>query len=101
MRETLQEVGISDTVLAVAEKEQILETFDILQAIITLAGKRPTLKQVKTSLLGHTQVFLNADNIRRVRTLVQAHVETLNVDERFPDLFSLVLGQITIPNGNS
>ena len=89
-----QGVGISDTVLAVAEKTEIFETYEIIKTIINLGGEKPDLKQVKNSLLGQTEIFRNADNIRRVRALVQAHLETLNVDQRFPDFFSLTIGRI-------
>jgi hypothetical protein len=89
MRKLLQRVGISDTVLAVTEQEEIVGTFEIVKGIVTLDGQKPDFKQVKQSLLGQTRMFNNADNIRRVRALVQAHLEKLQVDRRYPEFFSL------------
>ncbi|GIK43647.1 MAG: hypothetical protein BroJett011_74800 [Chloroflexota bacterium] len=100
MRKTLQSVGISDAALAVAEQAEVAETFEIIKAIITPCREKPDFKQVKKSLLGQTRILNRADNIRRVRALVQAHLEKLQADQHYRDFFSLVVGFITPPVGN-
>ncbi len=86
MRESLRLAGVSATILSIAVQEEVFETFGIFKAL--MHGNHPTYKEVKNSLLGKTAAFHKADNIRRVRTLVEAHLERLNADARFPNFFS-------------
>lgn len=86
MREALQKIGVSDTILATAIQEEVAETYQTLQTLAQ--AERPSLKQIKKSLLGQTEAFNNADNIRRVRVLVEAHLDRLYSDPRFPDFFA-------------
>jgi len=86
MRIALRQAGVAAGILATAGQEEILATFEIFKQLMT--DHRPTFKQVKQSLLGQTETFHNADNTRRVRLLVEAHLERLSADERFPDFFS-------------
>ena len=85
-RMALREAGVGSNLLATAVKSEIEETFELVQQLMCSAP--PPYKQIKASLLGKTPAFSNADNIRRVRSLVQAHLEALYYDERFPDFFS-------------
>ena len=85
IRMALNEAGVADNILALAVKDEVIATFRLFQTM--MHGDLPSLKQVKQSLLGKTEAFNSADNIRRVRVLVQAHLERLNVDERFPGFF--------------
>ncbi len=86
MRKTLQQAGVSANILSTAVQEEVFNTFEIFRAL--MQGDAPTFTQVKLSLLGKTEVFQNADNIRRVRALVQAHLERLQADERFSGFFA-------------
>ncbi len=86
-RIALQEANVSAEILSIAVKNEVAETFKLFKAL-RYGGNPPSFKQVKNSLLGKTEAFHQADNIRRVRTLVQAHVERLYADERFPNFFS-------------
>jgi hypothetical protein len=86
IRLILQQAGVANHVLATAVREEIFEVFELFKMFAT--SNRPTLKQVKDSLLGKTDIFLNADNISRVRALVRAHLERLDADERFAGFFS-------------
>ena len=86
-RRALQTAGVEDRVLAAATRSEVKESCDLIVALFQ-SRTVPSFKQIKLSLLGKTAAFRNADNIRRVRTLVQAHLETLHQDKRFPDLFS-------------
>ena len=86
VREALRQAGVSATILSTAVQKEVLETFQIFAAL--MQGDAPTFRQVKQSLLGQTEAFRNADNIRRVRALIQAHLERLQADERFPGFFA-------------
>lgn len=86
MRLILQQAGVANHILAAAVREEIFEVFELFEMFAT--KNMPTFKQIKSSLLGKTDIFLNADNIRRVRALVQAHLERLDADERFVGFFS-------------
>lgn len=86
MRAALSQAGVSAAILATAVQAEVFETFDIFKAL--MQGEQPRFRQVKKSLLGKTEVFHRADNIRRVRALVQAHLERLATDDRFPEFFS-------------
>jgi hypothetical protein len=86
MRLALLQAGVASQILAVAVKTEVEETFTLFKAM--LAGASPTLGQVKQSLLGQTGAYQQADNIRRVRALVQAHLERLVQSPRFPNFFS-------------
>ncbi len=88
IRAALQQAGVADSILALATEPEVTGTFEIFKAL--KSDQQPGFKQVKQSLLGATAIFLNADNVRRVRFLVQAHLEKLNTDERFPDFFTYV-----------
>jgi hypothetical protein len=86
MRHALRRAGVPDTVLATAIQAEVSATCDLIK---TMAHSHaPTFKQAKQSLLGQTEAFHAADNIRRVRVLVQAHLEKLNADPRYPGFFS-------------
>jgi hypothetical protein len=85
IRTALHQVGVSDSILALAVREEVLETLEVFKTL--MQGDTLTFKQVKLSLLEKTEAFHNADNIRRVRALVQAHLERLRTDERFPGFF--------------
>ncbi|MFN8459396.1 MAG: hypothetical protein U0401_32885 [Anaerolineae bacterium] len=87
MRRALQQAGVADSILATADQGEVLETFGLIRALAR--GDSPRFKQVKQSLLGQTEAFHNADNVQRVRALVQAHLERLNKDPKYPDFFSL------------
>lgn len=84
-RLALQQAGVGNAILATAIEPEVFEAFEIYKAL--RHGLAPSFQQVKQSLLGQTEVFHNADNIRRVRALVQAHLERLAVDERFAGFF--------------
>lgn len=86
LRRALRQVGVPDAVLALATQAEVVETVQLLSAFHQ--PQPPTFKQVKQSLLGQTEAFHAADNIRRVRTLVQAHLEKLRGDVRYPNFFS-------------
>jgi hypothetical protein len=86
MRLALRQAGVGDDILAAAVKPEVEETFELFQAL--MHGPPPTVRQIKKSLLGQTPAFSHADNIRRVRTLVQAHLEVLHRDQRFAGFFS-------------
>ena len=88
MRVALRQAGVSAVILATAVQREIFETFEIFTELMHSDNHNPTIKQLKKSLLGRTDVFQQADNIRRVRALVQAHLEELVSDERFPHFFS-------------
>ncbi len=85
-RQALQEAGVGDIILASAVRDEVEETFNLFRGL--MQGAPPSFGQVKKSLLGKTKTFRAADNIRRVRALVQAHLERLSSDQRFPGLFS-------------
>ncbi|MDX1522157.1 MAG: hypothetical protein R3264_11055 [Anaerolineae bacterium] len=85
VREILRTAGVSDYLLATAVQEEVFATFDIFKALHE--GNSVAFKTVKTSLLAKTKAFHNADNIRRVRVLVEAHLDKLSSDERFPNFF--------------
>jgi hypothetical protein len=85
MRVALRQAGVPNDILATAVQAEIVETYRLIGAFS--GASRPTFKQVKQSLLGQTQAFQAADNIRRVRTLVQAHLEKLHGDPRYPNFF--------------
>lgn len=85
IRQALQQAGVPDRNLAVATQEEVFQAFQLVQAMAH--SERPSFRQVEKSLLGETQTFQNADNIRRVRALVQGHLERLHGDERFLDFF--------------
>jgi hypothetical protein len=87
MRRALQQAGVADNILATADQGEVLETFGLIRALAR--GDSLRFKQVKQSLLGQTEAFHNADNIQRVRALVQAHLERLHKDPKYPDFFSL------------
>jgi hypothetical protein len=86
MREVLQKTGVSNAILATAIREEVAETYQVLQDLSGAA--QPTFKDVKNSLLGKTEAFHNADNIRRVRVLVEAHLDRLHTDPSFPGFFA-------------
>jgi hypothetical protein len=86
-RLALRAAGVNDHILATAARSEIKETCDLITALYQSRAV-PGFEEIKPSLLGKTAAFRNADNIRRVRALVQAHLETLHEDERFPDFFS-------------
>ena len=65
VRQTLYDAGISYKILALAERDEIGNTFKLLYALQT--DGNPTIKEVKQSLLGKTELFTAADNIQRVR----------------------------------
>jgi hypothetical protein len=85
MRLALKRAGVGDTLLATAVKPEIEEAYTLLTQLTNGASLR--LRQIKGSLLGQTPIFSYADNIRRVRALVQAHLEALHRDTRFPGFF--------------
>lgn len=85
MRLALKKAGVGDALLATAVKPEIEEAFGLLAQMMN--GTSPSLRQIKSSLLGKTPVVGHADNIRRVRALVQAHLEVLHRDARFPGFF--------------
>ncbi len=86
VRQALHNAGISYKILALAERDEVGNTFKVLYALQT--DGEPTFKEVKQSLLGKTELFTAADNIRRVRALVKAHLEEMHADERFPNFFN-------------
>ncbi|MBE7553243.1 MAG: hypothetical protein HS126_19405 [Anaerolineales bacterium] len=88
MRAALDRAGVPHAVLATAAQAEVTETCALIQTL--LRGETATFKQVKQSLLGRTEAFQAADNIRRVRVLVQAHLEKLHTDLRYPDFFSYI-----------
>jgi hypothetical protein len=86
MRLALQQAGVSSPILATATKEEVIETLELFDLL--MQADKPSFKEVKKSLLGKTGAFLNADNAWRIRSLVQAHLERLDTDERFAGFFS-------------
>ncbi len=86
MRQALLQAGVASNILVAAVKTEVEEAFALFKAM--LADDSPTLGQVKQSLLGKTEAYQKADNIRRVRALVQAHLERLVQSPRFPEFFS-------------
>ena len=84
-RLALHEAGVADMILAMAVEDEIDQAFDILRAL--KQGRAYSYLEIKRSILGRTEIFHNADNIRRVRTLVRAHLDKMAADERFPNLF--------------
>lgn len=85
IRVALRAAGVNSTILALAVNDEVVATFELFKAM--MRGELPTFKQVKKSLLGKTEVFHSADNVRRVRVLIEAHLERLSSDERFPGFF--------------
>ncbi|GIK43490.1 MAG: hypothetical protein BroJett011_73230 [Chloroflexota bacterium] len=86
MRATLDDAGVPHAVLTAAAQAEVAETCTLIQAL--RRGETATFKQIKQSLLGRTEAFQAADNARRVRVLVQAHLEKLHADPRYPNFFS-------------
>jgi len=86
MRQALLQAGVSANILSIAVQTEIYETFNIFRAM--MQGDQTGTKQIKNSLLGKTAAFQKADNIRRVRALVQAHLERLHNDSRFTGFFT-------------
>jgi hypothetical protein len=86
-RLALQAAGVEDHILAAATRSEIKKACGLIAALYR-NDPAPRFKQIKSSLLGKTAAFQHADNIRRVRTLVQAHLETLHQDKRFSDFFA-------------
>jgi len=86
LRRALRHAGVADAVLATATRAEVIETANLISALHR--AETPAFKQVKQSLLGQTEAFHAADNIRRVRTLVQAHLEKLRGDPRYPNFFT-------------
>jgi hypothetical protein len=86
MRQALHKAGVGDAILATAIHSEIGDTYQVFKAL--MQGQKLTLKEIKSSLLGRTAAFQNADNIRRVRTLVGAHLQRLAADSRFANFFS-------------
>ena len=85
IRVALKSAGVNSNILALAINDEVVATFELFKAM--MRGDQPIFKQVKKSLLGQTEVFHSADNIRRVRILIEAHLERLSSDERFPGFF--------------
>jgi hypothetical protein len=85
-RQALQQAGLADAILATATQADVFETLTLVKTLTQ--GEGVTFKQLKQSLLGRTEIFQNVDNIRRVRALVQAHLEKLHSDEHYPDFFA-------------
>ena len=85
VRERLHLAGVPDKVLALATQTEVLATGSLLHRLSQ--PDLPTFNEVKKSLLGQTEIFQQADNARRVRTLIQGHLERMYHDERFPDFF--------------
>jgi hypothetical protein len=83
----LQEAGVDNDILATATRDEVDDTCQFFGKLM-VAEQLPSVAEIKTTLLGKTQAFQTADNIRRVRSLVQAHLEKLHSDERFPGFFS-------------
>jgi hypothetical protein len=83
----LQEVGVENDILATATRAEIDDTCRLFQRLME-AEPPPTIDDIQNSLLGKTPAFQNAVNIRRVRSLIQAHLEKLHQDERFPGFFA-------------
>lgn len=88
MRSALDHAGVPRSVLATAAQAEVAETCALIQTL--QRGETATFKQIKQSLLGRTEAFQAADNIRRVRVLVQAHLEKLHADTRYPNFFSYI-----------
>jgi hypothetical protein len=86
IRRTLHAAGVADAILATAVDQQALDAFEILTSL--KQGGAPAYHTIRHSILGQTQAFHNADNVRRVRALVQAHLKRLAADERFPGFFA-------------
>ncbi len=87
IRRILHQAGVAADILATATQAEIFETFALIQ---TLAQGSPvTFNQIRHSLLGQIEAYQSADNTRRVRTLVQAHLERLHRDPQYPGFFSL------------
>jgi hypothetical protein len=86
IRQILQKVGVAADILATATQPEIFETFALVKALAQ--GNLVTFKQIKQSLLGQIEAYQNADSTRRVRTLVQAHLERLHQEAKYPDFFS-------------
>lgn len=86
VRRALQQAGVPDMALALATQSEVMAAIEILKAMAD-ETERPSFKAIKKSLLGQTEAFQRADNIRRVRALVEGHLERLHTDERFPDFF--------------
>ncbi len=85
MRLALQQAGVADPILALATQPEVQQTYAVFQGLHQ--AEPPTFKQIRQSLLGQTEVFNDADNIRRVRTLVEAHLQRLSEDTRYPGFF--------------
>ena len=92
MRLALHEAGVGDAILAIAIHSEIDSTFQIFKAL--MQGQELPLNEIKDSLLGQTAAFQNADNVRRVRTLVGAHLQRLATDTRFANFFTYKTGII-------
>lgn len=86
MRQSLRQAGVAEAILALATQAEVAETCGLIRALTQ--ADAPTFKQVKQSLLGQTEAFHAADNARRVRVLVQAHLEKLQADPRYPNFFT-------------
>jgi hypothetical protein len=86
MRLALQKAGVDNDILALAVRQEVEDTAEILRRLMH-EPEEPTLKEVQLSLLGQTPAFSNADNIRRVRALVEAHLACLSADHRFDGFF--------------
>lgn len=86
IRVALREAGIADEILATAVLEEVRETFNLFKAL--KQGDLPHYNVVRNSLVGQTEAFQYAENVRRVRALVRAHLKRLHTDERFQEFFS-------------
>ena len=84
-RLALREAGVADEILAQAVEDEVVEAYEVFKAL--KQGQAPTYLDIKRSILGKTEIFHKADNIRRVRALVQAHLERLAVSSRFSNFF--------------
>jgi hypothetical protein len=87
----LQEAGVDNNILATATHSEVEDTCRLFERLMQ-ADSLPTVKDIKTTLLGKTPAYKNADNIRRTRSLIQAHLETLHQDSRFPGFFAFSTG---------
>ncbi|GAB4456825.1 MAG: hypothetical protein Kow0031_37880 [Anaerolineae bacterium] len=85
MRLALKKAGVGDALLATAVQAEVEVAYNLIHQM--MQGPQPGFRQVKKSLLGKTPTYAQADNIRRVRALVQAHLEALHHDQRFPEFF--------------
>ena len=86
-RGALQQAGVSSSILAMATQSEVTRTLEVFKQLMR-AEDGPDFKQIQRSLLGQTRAFHNADNARRVRALVTAHLDRLKADKRFAGLFS-------------